>query len=75
MWDERCAAVTVADEQSRSVGFLTDRDICMTAYVQGKPLVALEVDGAMARKVVCCRAEDDLDSAAQLGRTVLGGFR
>jgi CBS domain-containing protein len=58
----------VVGEQSRPIGFLTDRDICMAAYTQGKPLVAPEVDGAMARKVVCCRAEDDLDSAAQLMR-------
>lgn len=68
MWDERCGAVPVVDAQSKPIGFLTDRDICMAAYTQGKPLVALQVEGAMARKVVCCRAEDDLDSAAQLMR-------
>ncbi len=68
MWDERCGAVSVVDEQSKPIGFLTDRDICMPAYTQGKPLVALRVEGAMARNVVCCRAEDDLDSAAQLMR-------
>ena len=68
MWDERCGAVPVVDDQSKPIGFLTDRDICMAAYTQGKPLIALQVEGAMARKVVCCRAEDDLDSAAQLMR-------
>jgi CBS domain-containing protein len=68
MWDERCGAVPVVDERLRPVGFLTDRDICMAAYTQGKRLVELQVAGAMARKVVCCRAEDDLGSAAQLMR-------
>lgn len=68
MWDERCGAVPVVDEHSRPVGFLTDRDICMAAYTQGKPLIALRVEGAMARKVICCATEDDLDSAAQLMR-------
>jgi len=66
MWEEPCGAVPVVDEQSRPVGFLTDRDICMAAYTQGKPLEALRVEMAMSRKVVLCRAEDDLGSAAQL---------
>ncbi len=68
MWEHACGAVPVVDEKSRPVGFLTDRDVCMAAYTQGKPLVALRVDGAMARKVVSCRAEDDLNSAAQVMR-------
>jgi CBS domain-containing protein len=68
MWEEPCGAVPVVDEQSRPVGFLTDRDISMAAYTQGKPLEALRVEMAMSRKVVLCRAEDDLGSAAQLMR-------
>lgn len=68
MWEHRCGAVPVVDEKSRPVGFLTDRDVCMAAYTQGKPLEALRVDSAMARKVVSCRAEDDLNSAAQVMR-------
>ena len=68
MWEEACGAVPVVDEQSRPIGFLTDRDICMAAYTQGKPLDALRVETAMARKVVSCGVEDDLGSAAQLMR-------
>jgi signal-transduction protein with cAMP-binding, CBS, and nucleotidyltransferase domain len=40
----------------------------MAAYTQGKPLEALRVDTAMARKIVCCRANDDLNSAALVMR-------
>jgi CBS-domain-containing membrane protein len=58
----------VVDEQGKPVGFLTDRDVCMAAYTQNKPLTELPVEGAMARTPVCCRVEDDLDSAAQLMR-------
>jgi CBS domain-containing protein len=68
MWDEPCGAVPVVDEQGRPVGFLTDRDICMAAYTQGKPLAELQAEGAMARKLFCCKADDDLDSAAQVMR-------
>jgi predicted transcriptional regulator len=56
MW-MRGAVLFVVGEQSRPIRFLTDQDICMAAYTQGKPLLAVEVDRAMARKVVCCRAE------------------
>jgi CBS domain-containing protein len=68
MWDEPCGAVPVVDDQARPVGFLTDRDICMAAYTQGEPLSKLKAEGAMARDLVCCRADDDLDSAAQVMR-------
>ena len=44
MWDEPCGAVPVVDDQHRPVGFLTDRDICMAAYTQGKPLEQLRVE-------------------------------
>ena len=68
MWEERCGAVPVVDENSRPTGFLTDRDICMAAYTRGEPLAALKVEQAMARKVVSCKADDDLSAAAQLMR-------
>lgn len=68
MWEEPCGAVPVVDDEGKPVGFLTDRDICMAAYTQGKPLEELRVETAMARKVVACTAEDELDSAAELMR-------
>jgi len=68
MWDQPCGAVPVVDDQDRLVGFLTDRDICMAAYTQGKALEELRVETAMARKVAFCSADDDLGSAAQLMR-------
>ncbi|MGO9057743.1 MAG: CBS domain-containing protein [Candidatus Binataceae bacterium] len=68
MWEHACGPVPVVDERSKPIGFLTDRDVCMAAYTQGKALEALRVDAAMARKVVSCRAEDDLNSAAQVMR-------
>jgi CBS domain-containing protein len=66
MWEKACGAIPVVDEGSKPIGFLTDRDVCMAAYTQGKSLNELRVEGAMARKVVCCKADDDLSSAARL---------
>ena len=69
MWENSCGGIPVVDEQSKPVGFLTDRDICMAAYTQDKPLSALSIEDAMARKLVCCSAGDDLRSAADLMRS------
>lgn len=68
MWEEVCGSVPVVDVDSRPVGFLTDRDICMAAYTQGRPLGELTVESAMARSVVSCGSEDDLTHATQLMR-------
>jgi len=66
MWENTCGAVPIVDDQRRPVGFLTDRDVCMAAYTQGKPLEAMSVESAMARRVVTCQAADDLGVALRL---------
>jgi predicted transcriptional regulator len=68
MWEEGCGSVPVVDTNFRPIGFLTDRDICMAAYTQGRPLAEIKVETAMAKKVVCCGGEDDLACAAQMMR-------
>lgn len=68
MWDEACGSVPVVDEHYRPVGFLTDRDICIAAYTQGRPLRELKVESAMARSVISCGSEEDLEHAARLMR-------
>jgi CBS domain-containing protein len=68
MWEEGCGSVPVVDAQFRPVGFLTDRDICMAAYTQGRSLRDISVDTAMARTVVCCEEGDELEHAVQLMR-------
>ncbi len=69
MWDSACGGIPVVDEHSKPVGFLTDRDVCMAAYTQGKILNELRVETAMARKVAYCRAADDLHVAADVMRS------
>ena len=50
MWEHDCGCLPVCagDEESRVIGMLTDRDICMAALFQGRPLRDLKV--AFARK-------------------------
>ena len=38
MWDCDCGVVPVVDDSGHVAGIVTDRDICMAAFKQGKPL-------------------------------------
>ena len=70
MWDHDCGCIPVCagDGASRTIGMITDRDICMGALFQGKPLRELRVSDAMARKVLACRPQDTLAEAEKAMR-------
>src|SRR5262249_6621023 len=62
MWEEDCGCVPVVEEANlerpRLVGILTDRDICMAAYTQGRPLDAIQVQSIMERDLATCVPTD-----------------
>jgi CBS domain-containing protein len=70
MWDHDCGCLPVCsgDGVARVIGVITDRDICMHALFQGKPLQALCVSDAMARHVQVCRPDDSLADAERTMR-------
>ncbi|HEY1534131.1 MAG TPA: CBS domain-containing protein [Polyangiaceae bacterium] len=49
MWDEDCGSVPVVDATGVLIAMLTDRDLCMACYTQGKPLSGISVASAMSR--------------------------
>jgi CBS domain-containing protein len=65
MWDHDCGCLPVSsgDGVERVVGVITDRDICMSALFQNKPLRELRVADAMAKHVQVCRPRDSLADA------------
>jgi CBS-domain-containing membrane protein len=65
MWEHDCGAVPVV-AGGKLVGIITDRDICMAAYTQGRPLTAIAIRDVMARHVHACRSDDTLERAASL---------
>lgn len=69
MWERDCGVVPVMDRESRVVGLLTDRDVCMAAFTQGRPLKEIPTSIAMSKEVWSCRPEDDLGTAAAMMRT------
>lgn len=69
MWDGDCGVVAVVDHEGRLAGMLTDRDICMAAWTQGRTLKEIGVSSAMAREVVRLRRDDRILDAERLMAT------
>ncbi len=65
MWENDCGCVPVTDDGGRVVGMLTDRDVCMAAYTQGRLLAEIPVSSAMSKTVVACREDDTVATAGQ----------
>jgi len=68
MWEFDCGIVPVIGDDGRLVGVVTDRDICMAAYTQGKALSAIPVGTAMATQVVAVHGEELIEQAEHLMR-------
>ena len=67
MWDNDIGCVPIV-EHGRVIGMLTDRDICMAAYIQGVPLTGSLVTSAMSKQVFSCAPSDDIAAAEKLMR-------
>lgn len=65
MWEHDCGLCPVVDASGVLVGVLTDRDLCMASYTQGKALLEIPVAAVMARAVRTCRPEDPVATVLQ----------
>ena len=72
MWERDCGCVPVVlPEQGgmRMFGMLTDRDICMAAHSEARPLGEIAVATAMSKEVCSCTPRDSLAVALKVMRT------
>lgn len=60
MWDHACGCVPIVDQYGKPVAMLTDRDICMAAYTQGKPLFEMTVESAMSSRLLTAMVHEPL---------------
>jgi CBS domain-containing protein len=65
MWERDCGVVPIVDETGKVVAMLTDRDICMAAYTQGRPLSEIGVRVAMSKHLVVCHPENSIEQAEE----------
>jgi len=66
MWEEDCGAVPVVDQldqPSLLLGIVTDRDLAMACYTQGKPPEQISVANAMSKAVYSVRPDALLSEA------------
>jgi len=70
LWERDCGSVPVLSEDGarRVVGMLTDRDICMAAYTQGRELREIPVRVAMSTAPQTCRPDDSVEDAEAILR-------
>jgi CBS domain-containing protein len=68
MWENDCGCVPIVSDETRLVGILTDRDICMAAYTRGAALGAIAVSSTMSREPFSCQATDDVLNAQRIMR-------
>lgn len=68
MWENDCGCVPVVDAERRVVGILTDRDICMAGYTQGKRYAEIPVSTAMAKTIFSVTENDSISVAETLMR-------
>jgi CBS domain-containing protein len=63
MWEHDCGAVPVVDVDGKVRAMITDRDICMAAYWQGRPLAEIRVESAASRNVISIQENEMIDLA------------
>lgn len=72
MWERDCGVVPVVSDDGegpRVVGMLTDRDICVATYMQGRPLGEIPVASAMSKRLCSCRPSDTIVVALKVLQT------
>lgn len=66
MWENACGCIPVLDDADQVIGMVTDRDVCMAAYTQGKRLEDIDVSSAMSHEVYSCLPSDSIETAAAI---------
>ncbi len=68
MWEADCGCIPIlsCDGTARVIGMITDRDVCMGSYLQGRQLAELRIADAMSTDVVCCKPSNTVAEAEAL---------
>lgn len=65
LWEHDCGMLPVVDRAGRLGATITDRDVCMGAYTKGRRLGELRVADSMSHRLVTCRDDDSIATAAR----------
>lgn len=68
MWDYDCGIVPVVNDAMMPIATITDRDICMAGFLQGRPLREIPVGSAMSKQIVTVHRSEHLSAAESMMR-------
>jgi CBS domain-containing protein len=68
MWEHDCGSVPIIDEQGTPIAMLTDRDIAMAIYLNGRLPSQISVYSAMSKQLFCCSPDDSIETAEAIMR-------
>lgn len=63
MWQHDIGAIPVVNDVGTFVGMITDRDICMAAHIEGRPIHEIPIVQSMSRAAIACAPEDRVKDA------------
>jgi CBS-domain-containing membrane protein len=66
MWDHDCGALPVLDESGTVMAMITDRDICMATFMQGRAPNDCSVVSAMSSGCRTCAPDDSIQRVLEL---------
>ncbi len=69
MWEGNFGAVPVVDDQGRAIAMVTDRDICIAAYTQGRSIWDIPVEVAMSKQLYSVKPTDSIAQVEQILQT------
>ena len=68
MWDGDCGFIPVVDADKRLRGVVTDRDICMAAYTQGRTLEQIPIRALAESGCLTVKPDEDVSLAHNIMR-------
>jgi CBS-domain-containing membrane protein len=66
MWELDLGALPVVDDHGHPVAMVTDRDVCMAAYTQGRPLHDIPIVSAASHGIHCVGPDDPVERAENI---------
>ena len=71
MWEHDVGFLPViGSTDAKMAGVITDRDICMAAWLQRRPLADIPVRSAMSQQVAICHPDQDIFEAEKVMRKI-----
>jgi CBS domain-containing protein len=68
MWDHDVGCLPVVADDGQVVGVITDRDICMAAYIRGARLADVSISDVMSRALHACGPDHSVAKAEEVMR-------